>query len=515
MSVAEAGTLSVTQSEGTLGPKTSMCFYREKGATPSALKAILKEKKENVRNSENGTGVSILDQLRNNKERADEELKANREKNDIYLKSFSAKDSQNAGNTKNLLTKDLTEEEKMTMQARLQRQKEQVEELNLMREKRKVEKIRSFVWYLTDEEIMISLLDCDDDDEEVVLRVADTSSRFLTNIRKRICDAAPVQYVEPRRVRHKAHKRATKEQLSDYVHKKLSLDDALASLQNTDDFEEATKDWSPARRQAYKMIDENPNAYYYRFNAPNEKQRNGGWDDEERELFLDRLKEMGADGKWGIFSMVIPGRVGYQCSNYYRSLLEKKEIVDPNYYLDDKGKAKYLFKTKSGEVTVRKFKRKGKEPVEGDAEDGKEFVAAPKKANAARAPSTSNSNRNKKKKNNDSEEEEEFGENWEYKPDKSHYSTKRLRLKRGELNEEDMEEAPNPLPGLMDPITLTEVVMPAISPTGHVLSYSSWVQCLEHSDKCPLTQTILKKEDLVLLTTENIEDYRSKIANSS
>jgi len=29
---------------------------------------------------------------------------------------------------------------------------------------------------------------------------------------------------------------------------------------------------------------------------------------------MDRLAEVGADGQWGIFSMTIPGRVGYQVS---------------------------------------------------------------------------------------------------------------------------------------------------------------------------------------------------------
>jgi hypothetical protein len=33
---------------------------------------------------------------------------------------------------------------------------------------------------------------------------------------------------------------------------------------------------------------------------------------DEHELFMTRLKEKGADGEWGIFSMAIPGRVGYQ-----------------------------------------------------------------------------------------------------------------------------------------------------------------------------------------------------------
>jgi hypothetical protein len=33
---------------------------------------------------------------------------------------------------------------------------------------------------------------------------------------------------------------------------------------------------------------------------------------EEKKLFYARLAEAGANGQWGIFSMKIPGRVGYQ-----------------------------------------------------------------------------------------------------------------------------------------------------------------------------------------------------------
>jgi len=49
-------------------------------------------------------------------------------------------------------------------------------------------------------------------------------------------------------------------------------------------------------------------------------------------------KEM-KDGtpQWGVFSMKIPGRVGYQCSNFYRQLVKNREINDTFYELDDKG----------------------------------------------------------------------------------------------------------------------------------------------------------------------------------
>lgn len=115
---------------------------------------------------------------------------------------------------------------------------------------------------------------------------------------------------------------------------RLALDDALKQVQdNTKDLEKAFEGWSEARIKAYKAIDTKPNTYYYRFNAPGEEQKKGQWTQvryivkkkviyfllnlnleiqEEEELFFKRLKEIGADGQWGIFSMAIPGRVGYQ-----------------------------------------------------------------------------------------------------------------------------------------------------------------------------------------------------------
>ena len=75
---------------------------------------------------------------------------------------------------------------------------------------------------------------------------------------------------------------------------------------------------------------------------------------------------------------------------------------------------------------------------------------------------------------------------------------------------EEAEEQPegakkdNPLPGFIDPITLDEVEQPAISPSGHVMSYSSWSRCLTGTNICPLTKQPLKKRDLVILTWENI-----------
>ncbi|KAI9323127.1 hypothetical protein BX666DRAFT_2108154 [Dichotomocladium elegans] len=144
---------------------------------------------------------------------------------------------------------------------------------------------------------------------------------------------------------------------------RLALDDALKQMHTDQKYE----GWSEARVRAFQMIEENPNSYYYRFNAPGEEQRKGPWTEEERRLFFDRLKQVGPNGQWGLFSIAIPGRVGYQisllplyqhsrlkCSNYYRLLIESGQLHDPNYVLDEKGKAHFLFEKKNPDGRIEK-----------------------------------------------------------------------------------------------------------------------------------------------------------------
>jgi hypothetical protein len=119
---------------------------------------------------------------------------------------------------------------------------------------------------------------------------------------------------------------------------KLKLDDAIAQGH--------TEGWSGARMRAWKLRDENPNAYYYRFNDPGETQRNGKWTEAEKKAFYQRMNEVGVNGQWGIFSKAIYGRVGYQCANFYRQLIECGEISDNRYAIDENGKAHFIFPSK-------------------------------------------------------------------------------------------------------------------------------------------------------------------------
>ncbi len=113
---------------------------------------------------------------------------------------------------------------------------------------------------------------------------------------------------------------------------RLLLDEALQQPNQ--------EEWSDARRKSYCLKEILPNCYYYRFNEPGETNKGTStrnWSPEEKILFLKRVEEMKTIGTtkpcWGIFSMKIPGRVGYACQQYYKHLVKTGEIKDPNYVL--------------------------------------------------------------------------------------------------------------------------------------------------------------------------------------
>jgi len=132
---------------------------------------------------------------------------------------------------------------------------------------------------------------------------------------------------------------------------RLLLNDAL---KDTTNFE----GWSAARVQAWKNKEVNPNAYYYRFNNPGVPAKNGriGAEVAEHELFMRRIVELGVNMHWGKFSMKIPGRVGYQCSNYWRQMMKDCWVKDPNYWIRADGSFQFK-RAKKGSIpdAIRKY----------------------------------------------------------------------------------------------------------------------------------------------------------------
>ena len=304
---------------------------------------------------------------------------------------------------------------------------------------------------------------------------------------------------------------------------RLRLDEALAKLKESpDNPDDAMIGWSSARVRAFKAIKENPNAYYYRFNAPGEAQRNGPWTTEERYLFLQRLASVGADGNWGIFATKIPGRVGYQCSNFYRKLLDEGVVHDVNYYQDAKKKWHYKFSN------VKSHRLDSRSDEFEEVEEVSEQVKNPavsqqqQQQQQLKKKSSARKKKNPKKDCYESEEDYEAVEFEEYQdvPLASSIKNNFFFPLQEPLDDDNVQKnernVQNPLPGFIDPITLEDVVRPAISPYGHVMGYDSWLRCLsqpEMKNTCPLTKKPLKKRELVLLTFDNIENYLHKISN--
>ncbi|KAI8098333.1 uncharacterized protein B0P05DRAFT_7135 [Gilbertella persicaria] len=472
----------------------------------------------------------------------------------------------------NVFGEEVTESEMDIIQKRVALQQRQFKEFERREHARKSKKIKAVYDYLTDEEITEMLQDCKNDEEEVIVRL--TQPGYLSSVRKTIATKhAPevetshnsmsaeqqAAYKQLLKKRSETLKKTTNESAKKQYRMggRLGLDEALKQVQeNQIDPEKAFEGWSSARIRAYQMIDENPNSYYYRFNAPGEEQRKGQWAPHERELFFKRLEEVGANGQWGIFAMKIPGRVGYQCSNFYRLLIETNEVQDPNYVLDEKGKAHYLFDKKgadgSTEKTFRTHSKHGTGRGSGIASSSSTTKTTRRTASAsttttttAAAAAAAKKSKTRKRKtrgwNSDEDDDDDEDDFEDYNDNSGTYtlSTRTTRRTRARVepenndtnnmneqvnsNEEEyeMEESEedlnldNPLPGFVDPITLEEVVKPAISTYGHVMGYDSWVRCLTNwegkKNICPLTKKPLTKRDLVILTHENIEEYRDKI----
>ncbi|CAJ0754918.1 5898_t:CDS:10 [Entrophospora sp. SA101] len=427
--------------------------------------------------------------------------------------------------------------------------------------------ICSEFWFSTDEEIAEALEDCNGDEhnsdyfkelrrkivfkhnkEDEKSTVVHKSLPLLSSqkgpVEEMQTDDDDDKIMTPKRQRKKSTK-TTRDSSSHYKHSRmkgrLTLDEAVKQVEkNNRNFNKAFQGWSEARVRAYKLIDKNPNAYYYRFNAPGEEQRLGRW--EEEILFFNRLAELGNECQWGIFSMAIPGRVGYQCSNFYRYLIESGRIKDPNYVIGKNGKAQYLFKSMNKRTTekeemIRKHSKHESRVRKSKTSNIPESHVCPKrekstKSFAITSSTTTNGKKRKRNpiKNGDNEddvdkekEDNDKSGNFVLKSwNGSNKKKKRVKSQQQDLMQdvagtddvdviEQNDDDENPLPGFIDTISFEVVKRPAISPYGHVMGYDSWVKCLSTGPKkniCPLTKKPLKKRELVILTKDNINQYR-------
>jgi hypothetical protein len=187
------------------------------------------------------------------------------------------------------------------------------------------------------------------------------------------------------------------------------------------------------------------------------------------------MKELRGDSDtfgrdWGLFSRGIPGRVGYQCSTFYRSLIESGELTDSRYIRCDDGRLHHASRI-HGSAHAPPVKKRVVRRLEISQIESIRLVC--RAAGFVR------------------EETDEVD-------GKSRYEVWAMQ---------------NPLPDTLDLITGEVMRVPAISPDGYVLDYKTWVDSLAEKPVNPFTQTKLTKRQLVILTTENIDEYAHKIVN--
>ena len=298
-----------------------------------------------------------------------------------------------------------------------------------------------------------------------------------------------------------------------------------------DPLDELIKGWSEARIKAWNNRERNENQYYYRFNAPGESQGEGKWSEQEHALFMATMESVkngelkDAAGnvvpmyQWGSFSKAIPGRVGYQCSNYYRSLITQNKLEDENYQLDDQGKLRFNFKNKG--FTRDEDGRMKKAPAVPKAPRVPKAPKAPKDNTKAlekkRAAEAKKKAKAEAKAARDAEKEDKtFRSSCKFDTiRRSGRANGTKKYSDGDASED--EDLGPVLPGFMDPLTRMPIEEPAISPYGHVCGYEIWCKILRQEgtkDTCPFTRQPLKRRQLVILTHDNITEYREKMVET-
>ena len=163
-------------------------------------------------------------------------------------------------------------------------------------------------------------------------------------------------------------------------------------------------------------------------------------------------------------------------------MIETGRVKDPNYVLDEKGKAHFLFSTKNKKTgeTEKTFRTHTKH---GSASRKKTSSQTTSKSTPAKKKRKTGKRRGFASDDEDEEEDFDYDDSGSYIL-KSWNTTKRTRAQslssKGPRNHENEMEGiddDNPLPGFIDPITLEAVVKPAISPYGHVMGYDTFIFC--------------------------------------
>ena len=288
--------------------------------------------------------------------------------------------------------------------------------------------------------------------------------------------------------------------------------------------------WSPIRRESFKMIIKNPNTFFYRNRPPGDPQKCGPFTSEEEEQFLKRLKYFREelkiqDGLWGFFSVPIRGRVGYQCSNFYRLLIKAGKVVDDHYELQEDGKLKFIKgqtkETPSPEV-MQLLEKEAFDFIKQcmTTEDG--VVPQVSMPIQVTADNTTRPVFTKpyKIKRASKEIVNFIGHERNLRERKSIQDTLSNGAKNAGINTNlrtlhacfDRNHS-CPLYGATDPMTKEPIEVPMMDPSGFVMDLKSWRRVFRHNEMPPCQFLANDENDLIEINPKNFNHFRSLITN--
>ncbi|KAG1087818.1 hypothetical protein G6F42_020478 [Rhizopus arrhizus] len=195
---------------------------------------------------------------------------------------------------KNFYKEKITDQEHAQINERITLQQRQFANHESREKIRKHNAIREVFDYLIDEEISDILKECENNEvgifEKAICRLSEPGT--LVRLRKTIAlrynkeetsyvpltksEQIPIQKTSKQAATSSSRAQETDTSKKRQPRTKLGLDAALKQITNTKS-NVAFEGWSEARIRSFKMIEKNPNSYYYRFNEPGQEQRRGPW----------------------------------------------------------------------------------------------------------------------------------------------------------------------------------------------------------------------------------------------
>lgn len=287
--------------------------------------------------------------------------------------------------------------------------------------------------------------------------------------------------------------------------------------------------WSDNRRESFTKISENPNTFFYRNRPPGDPQKQGPFTSEEEAQFLERLayfrNELNVnDGLWGLFSIPIRGRVGYQCSNFYRRLIKSKKIEDENYEVQEDGKLKFNRGPKSvpSDEAIKILEKEAFQFIKQclQTEDGViPTISKPIIVPAENSSNASTSNSKPVKVSRASKEIIKFfGHQRSIQERKNIQQTVSLGAKKFSFGGPIQSFVDNrkqicPIFGAIDPLSNDPIDTPMMDMNGFVMDLKSWRRIFRHNEKPPCQMIAKDESELIELNSKNFNEFRLQISN--